>query len=77
MRRPAIISLGSRLLEDIFASNYLKQSLHFKCVYFLCRNVYIESARIARGKLDRLVNLNVTSHSAVIFPGGFGAAKNL
>lgn len=41
------------------------------------RNVYIESARIARGKLDRLVNLNVTSHSAVIFPGGFGAAKNL
>ena len=41
------------------------------------RNVLIESARIARGKIQSLDKLNVTHHDAIIFPGGFGAAKNL
>eukprot|EP00794_Sanderia_malayensis_P005746 gene5746-6449_t len=41
------------------------------------RNVFLESARIARGKIEKLENLDVSQHSAVIFPGGFGAAKNL
>ncbi|RXN28941.1 Mx [Labeo rohita] len=41
------------------------------------RNVLSESARIARGSVTDLAKLNVGDHDAVIFPGGFGAAKNL
>jgi len=41
------------------------------------RNVLVESARIARGKIESLDKLNVGDFDAVIFPGGFGAAKNL
>uniref|UniRef100_UPI00358E0388 putative glutamine amidotransferase-like class 1 domain-containing protein 3B, mitochondrial isoform X3 n=1 Tax=Myxine glutinosa TaxID=7769 RepID=UPI00358E0388 len=41
------------------------------------RNVLVESARIARGNIDELKQLSVSEHDAVIFPGGFGAAKNL
>ncbi|XP_069491892.1 glutamine amidotransferase-like class 1 domain-containing protein 3, mitochondrial [Ambystoma mexicanum] len=41
------------------------------------RNVLPESARIARGKISNLSQLNASNHDAVIFPGGFGAAKNL
>ncbi len=41
------------------------------------RNVYIESARIARGEITRLIEFEATEFDAVIFPGGFGVAKNL
>lgn len=41
------------------------------------RNVLSESARIARGNIADLAQLNASNHDAVIFPGGFGAAKNL
>ncbi|XP_078310664.1 glutamine amidotransferase-like class 1 domain-containing protein 3, mitochondrial [Crassostrea virginica] len=41
------------------------------------RNVLVESARIARGKIKDLKDLDVQNYDAVIFPGGFGAAKNL
>lgn len=41
------------------------------------RNVLVESARIARGEIESLDKLNVDELDAVIFPGGFGAAKNL
>ncbi|XP_038616488.1 glutamine amidotransferase-like class 1 domain-containing protein 3A, mitochondrial [Tachyglossus aculeatus] len=41
------------------------------------RNVLAESARIARGKISDLAQLSSKNHDAVIFPGGFGAAKNL
>ncbi|NTW10724.1 MAG: isoprenoid biosynthesis glyoxalase ElbB [Chlorobiaceae bacterium] len=41
------------------------------------RNVLLESARIARGKISDLKNLDATSLDALILPGGFGAAKNL
>ncbi|XP_029348901.1 glutamine amidotransferase-like class 1 domain-containing protein 3A, mitochondrial [Echeneis naucrates] len=41
------------------------------------RNVLVESARLARGNIQDLSKLSVTEHDAVIFPGGFGAAKNL
>lgn len=41
------------------------------------RNVYSESARIARGKILPLSDLDVDDFDALIFPGGFGAAKNL
>lgn len=41
------------------------------------RNVLVESARIARGKISPLSNFRSSDYDAVIFPGGFGAAKNL
>lgn len=41
------------------------------------RNVLIESARIARGKISNLSELDMRNFDAVMFPGGFGAAKNL
>ncbi|RLD84267.1 MAG: isoprenoid biosynthesis protein ElbB [Bacteroidetes bacterium] len=41
------------------------------------RNVLIESARIARGNIKALSEFNAIDFDAIIFPGGFGAAKNL
>jgi enhancing lycopene biosynthesis protein 2 len=41
------------------------------------RNVLVESARIARGKIKPLSAFNAREFDSVIFPGGFGAAKNL
>ena len=41
------------------------------------RNVLEESARIARGEIDDVANLNVDEFDALILPGGFGVAKNL
>jgi len=41
------------------------------------RNVLVESARIARGKISPLSRFNAAHYDALIFPGGFGAAKNL
>ena len=41
------------------------------------RNVLVESARIARGNIKDVRDIHVEDLDAVIFPGGFGAAKNL
>ena len=41
------------------------------------RNVLTESARIARGNCKPLSAFNEADFDALIFPGGFGAAKNL
>lgn len=41
------------------------------------RNVMVESARIARGEIIALDSVNVANYDGFIFPGGFGAAKNL
>jgi enhancing lycopene biosynthesis protein 2 len=41
------------------------------------RNVLIESARIARGDIKPLSEFDGNDFDALIFPGGFGAAKNL
>ena len=41
------------------------------------RNVLVESARIARGKITDLAELTANDMDGLIFPGGFGAALNL
>jgi enhancing lycopene biosynthesis protein 2 len=41
------------------------------------RNVLVESARIARGKISDLKQFNPQAYDGLLFPGGFGAAKNL
>lgn len=41
------------------------------------RNVLIEAARIARGNIKDLKDFNASNYDAILFPGGFGVAKNL
>ncbi|MEA1874541.1 MAG: isoprenoid biosynthesis glyoxalase ElbB [Bacteroidota bacterium] len=41
------------------------------------RNVLVEAARLARGQVKDLKQLNVDEYDAILIPGGFGAAKNL
>jgi enhancing lycopene biosynthesis protein 2 len=41
------------------------------------RNILEESARIARGDVIDIATISAEDFDAIIFPGGFGAAKNL
>jgi enhancing lycopene biosynthesis protein 2 len=41
------------------------------------RNVLVEAARIARGKIRDVATVTASELDAAILPGGFGAAKNL
>ena len=41
------------------------------------RNVLTEAARIARGAIKPLSDFKAADFDALVFPGGFGAAKNL
>jgi len=41
------------------------------------RNVLVESARIARGNIRDIKDVKAAELDAIVFPGGFGAAKNL
>ncbi|MBP5412788.1 MAG: isoprenoid biosynthesis glyoxalase ElbB [Bacteroidales bacterium] len=40
------------------------------------RNLLVEAARIARGNIRPLEEFDINNYDAVIFPGGFGVAKN-
>ncbi|MDA8560369.1 isoprenoid biosynthesis glyoxalase ElbB [Nitrospinae bacterium] len=41
------------------------------------RNVLVEAARIARGEIKDIATVKADELDAIVFPGGFGAAKNL
>ena len=41
------------------------------------RNILVEAGRIGRGNVQKLSDLIIEHFDAVIFPGGYGAAKNL
>ena len=41
------------------------------------RNVLLESARIARGEINDLSEIDMNELDGLIIPGGFGVAKNL
>lgn len=41
------------------------------------RNVLVESARIARGNIKNIKDIDAADIDGLIMPGGFGAAKNL
>jgi enhancing lycopene biosynthesis protein 2 len=41
------------------------------------RSMLVEAARIARGEVSPLSQLNPAEFDAAVFPGGYGAAKNL
>ena len=52
---------------------YSCRDLYSACV----SSVLLESARIARGAVKPLSELTAESFDGAVFPGGFGAAKNL
>ncbi|KEI35899.1 sigma cross-reacting protein 27A [Francisella sp. W12-1067] len=54
--------------------NHLNQSVDTKASP---RNILEESARITRGNVIDLAEADSDNYDAVIFPGGFGAAKNI
>lgn len=63
-----------------FAPNMLQAQVinHYtKSQELETRNVLVESARIARGQIKDIAELNVKNFGGLIVPGGFGAAKNL
>ncbi len=41
------------------------------------RNMLVESARIARGKILKIQDVEIRNFDALVIPGGFGNAKNL
>lgn len=41
------------------------------------RNVFIESARIARGDIKRVADASAADFDGLVMPGGFGTAKNI
>lgn len=41
------------------------------------RDVLVEAARIARGRIRDIKEVKAAELDAIVFPGGFGAAKNL
>ncbi|MCT4624567.1 MAG: isoprenoid biosynthesis glyoxalase ElbB [Schleiferiaceae bacterium] len=41
------------------------------------RNVFVESARIARGDIKKVTEINAKDYDALAMPGGFGTAKNI
>jgi len=41
------------------------------------RNVLTEAARISRGEIKNIENVNTADLDALIFPGGYGAVKNI
>uniref|UniRef100_A0A3B3Z915 Uncharacterized protein n=1 Tax=Periophthalmus magnuspinnatus TaxID=409849 RepID=A0A3B3Z915_9GOBI len=71
-RGGASVSMFAPNTEQMHVINHLKGEPSQES-----RNVLVESARLARGNIQNLSKLSVKDHDAIIFPGGFGAAKNL
>ena len=69
---------GNLTTYNIYKRYFLLFTMHINIVlYGAFRNVLVESARIARGKISPLSSLKAADYNGVVFPGGFGAAKNL
>ena len=41
------------------------------------RNVLVESARIARGDIKPLSEIQISDFDAIVFPGGFGGLQKI
>lgn len=65
----------------VFAPDIIQTEVynHYECYLMRneTRNVLIEAARIARGRITNLSDLKPEEFSALIMPGGYGVAKNL
>jgi enhancing lycopene biosynthesis protein 2 len=70
-RGAQIICMAPNIAQSEVIS-HLKKSLESST-----RNVLEESGRIARGKIRAISEIQVNELDALVFPGGFGVAKNL
>jgi len=75
----AISKLGHKY--EIFAPNieqyHVVNHLNGEIIEGEKRNVLVESARIARGKIKSLNEYDPTQFDCLVIPGGYGVAKNL
>ncbi len=62
---------------DFVPSRHAKQSHDSPVSSDEKRNILVESARISRGEIDDLRNLDPKDYDALVFPGGAGAAIHL
>lgn len=76
-----LVALGQAgLAYQVYAPDRLQMHVvdHVRCAPAEeARNILVESARIARGQISPLAQLDPAAHAALVLPGGFGAAKNL
>ncbi|MFO0973211.1 MAG: isoprenoid biosynthesis glyoxalase ElbB [Phycisphaerae bacterium] len=76
----AIDHLGAKAVccaPDILQSEVIDHARHKPAADGGRRSVLVESARIARGEIRDVAAVKVDEIDALVFPGGFGAAKNL
>lgn len=75
----SLISLAEAgAIYEIFAPEMkFKTTNHLSGKHEEDRSALTEAARIARGKISDIKNLNTKNFDGVVFPGGYGAAKNL
>ncbi len=65
------------LAPDMAQTSVINHQTRKPCSPPQTRNVLEESARIARGNVRDIASANADDFDALVFPGGFGAAKNL
>jgi len=71
------LGLGYRCFAPDIDQYHVIDHRHGTPVEGETRNVLTESARLARGEISPLDELEAEAFDAVILPGGFGVAKNL
>ncbi|WP_108445255.1 isoprenoid biosynthesis glyoxalase ElbB [Halomonas denitrificans] len=71
------LGLGYRCFAPDIDQHHVIDHRHGTPVEGETRNVLTESARLARGEISPLDELDAEAFDAVILPGGFGVAKNL
>lgn len=82
--REAVITLLELDKHDVKLQIFAPDSEQYDVINHLngkvmneSRNILVEAARIARGDIKPLDELNSKDFNALILPGGYGAAKNL
>lgn len=71
------LGIGYRCFAPDVAQHHVINHLDQTPVEGESRNVLQESARLARGDISPITELDSDAFDAVIVPGGFGVAKNL
>ncbi len=71
------LGIGYRCFAPDIAQHHVIDHRSGEVIPGETRNVLVESARLARGEISPLSDLEADEFDAVVLPGGFGAAKNL
>lgn len=71
------LGLGYRCFAPDIAQHHVIDHRSGEVAEGESRNALVESARLARGEISPLDELDASDFDAVILPGGFGAAKTL